>query len=383
MSDWRQTTIGELLILEYGKPLPEKARDGQGFPVYGSNGIVGYHSQALVKGPGVIVGRKGTGSSGTVTFSEGDFFPIDTAFYVLVKDSAQIGMKFAYHLLVNAKLTELATLTGVPELPRSRAYERRVAVPSVPLQERIVEVIGAADDQITALVVEADSLLRVRDAALGDMLARAGKGWRSAPLAKTGTLTPGRRFVESDYVESGLGCIHRGQIYTDYGASATRTMTHLPESFRDSMRLAQPGDVVIAGTSENFEDVGKAVAWLGDDDVAVHDDCFIFRHDLDPKFVSYFFASSLFQHRIRSVTSETKVVRISAENLEKIIMPVPPRGDQERISEMAEAVDAQIVALRAEAERLRQARVALLSGLLDRTIDIRPGSGAGSASTPT
>jgi type I restriction enzyme S subunit len=57
-------------------------------------------------------------------------------------------------------------------------------------------------------------------------------------------------------------------------------------------------------------------------------------------------------------------------NLEKIIMPVPPRDDQERISEMAEAVDAQVVALRAEAERLRQARTALLSGLLDRTIDI-------------
>jgi uncharacterized Zn-binding protein involved in type VI secretion len=234
-------------------------------------------------------------------------------------------MEFAYHLLVNAKLTELATRTGVPDLPRSRAYEMRVAVPSVPLQERIVEVIGAVDDQITALVVEADSLLRVRDAALGDMLARGGEGWRSAPLAKTGTLTPGRRFVESDYVESGLGCIHCGQIYTDYGASATRTMTHLPESFRSSIPLAQPGDVVIAGTSENIEDVGKAVAWLGDDDVAVHDDCFIFRHDLDPKFVSYFFASPLFQHRMRSVTSETKVVRISAEPREDHHARAPSR----------------------------------------------------------
>jgi len=147
-------------------------------------------------------------------------------------------------------------------------------------------------------------------------------------------------------------------------------MTYLPESFRGSMRLAQPGDVVIAGTSENVEDVGKAVAWLGDDDVAVHDDCFIFRHDLDPKFVSYFFASPLFQRRKRRFTSETKVVRISAGNLKKIIMPVPPRDDQKRISEMAEAVDVQVVALQAEAERLRQARVALLSGLLNRTIDI-------------
>jgi type I restriction enzyme S subunit len=243
-------------------------------------------------------------------------------------------------------------------------------IPPLPVQKRIREVISVVDEQVAALEVEADSLLRVRNAALVDVLSRGDEGWLSAPLSEAGTLTRGRRFVKSDYVESGLGCIHYGQIYTDYGASATRTVTYLPESFRSTTRLARPGDVVIAGTSENVDDVGNAVAWLGDDDVAVHDDCFIFRHDLDPKFVSYFFASPLFQHQKRRFTSETKVVRISAANLRKIVIPVPPRDEQERISGMADAVDAEIAALRAEAERLRQARVALLSGLLDRTIDI-------------
>ena len=179
-------------------------------------------------------------------------------------------------------------------------------IPPLAVQERIVEIVSVVDDQIAALEVEADSLLTVRDAALADLLSGGDKGWPSVPLSEAGMLTRGRRFVKSDYVESGLGCIHYGQIYTDYGASATRTVTYLPASFRDSMSLAHPGDVVIAGTSENVEDVGKAVAWLGGDDVAVHDDCFIFRHDLDPKFVSYFFASSLFQHQKRRFTSETK-----------------------------------------------------------------------------
>ncbi|GEM_PF-1416546 len=243
-------------------------------------------------------------------------------------------------------------------------------IPPMPAQERIHEIISVVDEHIAALEVEADSLRRVRSAALEEVLTRGGEGWLSAPLSEAGTITRGRRFVKSDYVESGLGCIHYGQIYTDYGASATRTVTYLPESLRGSMRLARPGDVVIAGTSENVEDVGKAVAWLGNDDVAVHDDCFVFHHDLDPKFVSYFFASPLFQQQKRQFTSETKVVRVSAANLKKIVMPVPPRDEQERIAGMADAMDAQVAALRAEAESLRQARVALLSGLLDRTIDI-------------
>jgi type I restriction enzyme, S subunit len=246
-----------------------------------------------------------------------------------------------------------------------------LAIPPLPVQARIVEIISVVDDHVAALESEADSLLRVRNAALADLLSGGGEGWHSVPLSEAGMLVRGRRFVKSDYVESGLGCIHYGQIYTDYGASAKRTVTYLPESLRDSMSLAHPNDVVIAGTSENVEDVGKAVAWLGDDDVAIHDDCFIFRHDLDPKFVSYFFASSLFQGQKRRFTSETKVVRISAANLKKIVMPMPPRDDQERISRMADAVDAQVAALHAEAERLRRTRVALLSGLLDRAIDIK------------
>jgi type I restriction enzyme, S subunit len=164
----------------------------------------------------------------------------------------------------------------------------QLPIPPREVQARIVEMLDAVDDHVAALESEADSLLRVRNAALADLLSSGCEGWHSVPLSDAGMLVRGRRFVKSDYVESGLGCIHYGQIYTDYGASAKRTVTYLPESFRASMSLAHPNDVVIAGTSENVEDVGKAVAWLGDDDVAVHDDCFIFRHDLDPKFVSYF-----------------------------------------------------------------------------------------------
>jgi type I restriction enzyme S subunit len=243
-------------------------------------------------------------------------------------------------------------------------------IPPLRVQKRIVEVISAVDQQVTSLEAEAHCLLEVRNATLGEELMRGGEGWAMMPLSAAGTLLRGRRFVKNDYVESGLGCIHYGQIYTDYGASATQTVTFLPESFRSSMTLAKPGDVVIAGTSENVEDVGKAVAWLGGDAVAVHDDCFIFRHDLDPLFVSYFFASPLFQERKRQFTSETKVVRISGANLKKITMPVPPPHEQERIARVGDAMDKQVEGLRAEASRLRAARVALVSGLLDHTIDI-------------
>ncbi|CAL9417467.1 hypothetical protein [Streptomyces sp. enrichment culture] len=176
--------------------------------------------------------------------------------------------------------------------------------------------------------------------------------WDRKPLAEVGELVRGRRFTKGDYLESGLGCIHYAQIHTDFGAIARDPLTFLAEDFRARMRLAHPGDLVIAATSENVDDVGKAVAWLGDDDVAVHDDCYIFRHGFDPAYVSYFFASSLFHSQKIKYVSETKVVRISGASLSLIEIPVPPRRVQERIVEVVGAVDDQIAALDDEAGAL-------------------------------
>ncbi|APU15235.1 restriction endonuclease subunit S [Actinoalloteichus fjordicus] len=177
--------------------------------------------------------------------------------------------------------------------------------------------------------------------------------WPSKALSKIGELIRGRRFTKNDYVESGLGCIHYAQIHTDFAAIAKNSLTFLAENSRARMRLARPGDLVIAATSENVDDVGKAVAWLGDDDVAVHDDCYIFRHRLDPVYVSYFFTSSPFNSQKIKYVSETKVARISGVNLGLIEIPVPPRQVQERIVEVIGAVDEQIAALGAEVASLR------------------------------
>ncbi|MFC4949335.1 restriction endonuclease subunit S [Pseudonocardia sp. GCM10023141] len=176
--------------------------------------------------------------------------------------------------------------------------------------------------------------------------------WEHKPLSDVGELARGRRFTKNDYVETGLGCIHYSQVFTHFEAVARHPLTFLPESSRPRMRLAHPGDLVIAATSENVAEVGKAVAWLGGDDVAVHDDCYIFRHGLNPAYVSYFFASSLFHEQKIKYVSETKVVRISGANLNLIEIPIPPAPVQDRIVEIIGAVDDQVAALDAEADAL-------------------------------
>jgi type I restriction enzyme S subunit len=88
---------------------------------------------------------------------------------------------------------------------------------------------------------------------------------------------------------------------------------------------------VIAAVGETVEDVCKAVAWLGDEDVAVHDDCFIFRHSLNPKFVSYYLQTEAFRAEKAKHVTRAKMKRVSGESLARLRIPVPPLDEQERI----------------------------------------------------
>ena len=97
---------------------------------------------------------------------------------------------------------------------------------------------------------------------------------------------------------------------------------------------------MIAAVGETVEDVGKAVAWLGDDDVAIHDDCFRFRPSLDPKFVPYYFQTARFHSEKERHVARAKVKRISADGLGQISIPVPPLDEQHRIVEALDGFEA-------------------------------------------
>lgn len=79
---WQHTTLGSVIELNYGKPLPAKVRDGVMFPVFGSNGEVGKHSFPLVEKPGLIIGRKG--SFGEVHISKEPFFLLTLLIMLIV-----------------------------------------------------------------------------------------------------------------------------------------------------------------------------------------------------------------------------------------------------------------------------------------------------------
>jgi type I restriction enzyme S subunit len=161
------------------------------------------------------------------------------------------------------------------------------------------------------------------------------------PLSEIGEFIRGKRFTKADYAEEGISVIHYGEIYTRYGAFTTHAFSKVRSDMADSLRYAEPGDVVIAGVGETVEDVGKAVAWLGDEKVAIHDDSYAFRHSMNPKFISYVMQTAAFIDEKAKHVSQGKVNRLLISGIAKVRIPVPCPSNAER--SMAE--QARIVAI--------------------------------------
>jgi len=139
---WPTVFLGEIITLEYGRSLPKKIRETQGmYPVAGSNGVDGYHNEWFVKGPGIVIGRKG--SAGKVTWFDSSFWPIDTTFFV--KHAQCCNKRWVYYLLLHCNISSLAIKTGVPGINRNDVYRLQVTLPPLSEQRRIVDILDQAD----------------------------------------------------------------------------------------------------------------------------------------------------------------------------------------------------------------------------------------------
>ncbi|MFN8043329.1 MAG: restriction endonuclease subunit S [Mycobacterium sp.] len=282
--------------------------------------------------------------------------------------------RFVGLLLTSGALTPYFDATAIGSIQRRRRTPVSVflaaptLVPPLADQRRIVAVMSAIDTHIESLQAELAAERAMRRPLLSDLLSHGG----AAPteLGAIGTFIRGRRFTKAQFTDGGLGCIHYAEVHTHFGPIATETRQFLDNDLRTQMRLARPGDVIVAATSENLADLGKATVWLGNSEVAVHDDCYIYRHELDPRFASYLFASAEFQRQKVQFATGTKVTRISGENLGKIKVPIPPYATQVEIGQKLTFTDVAAAARLSELAALCHVRTELLTALLSQIISI-------------
>lgn len=177
--------LADIADLRYGKPLPAGRRRPGKVPVYGSAGVTGRHDEALVPGPGIIVGRKGT--AGAVHWSRHGFFPIDTVFYVVPRPGPQVPPEVLFLAIRRAGLSAMRSDSAVPGLSRASALTARIQLPAPAPAAELQRQARPLFELREALAAQSAHLAKLRDTLLPQLVLGTPVGqWRY--LSQQGSL---------------------------------------------------------------------------------------------------------------------------------------------------------------------------------------------------
>lgn len=263
----REATLGDICEFKYGKSLPARDRIEGEFPVFGSNGPVGSHIEAITDAPAIIVGRKG--SIGELHYSKDACWPIDTTYYI-DSTASEANLRWLYHVMRSLRLNELNMAAAVPGLNRNDAYQRRVLVPEMEEQRRIAAILDKADGirrkRAHALSMADEFLKSAFVAEFGDPLTNR-KCLPVAPIKELGSVITGNtppRANPENYGDA-IEWIKSDNINTPEHV-LTKADEHLSETGKAIGRTAPAGSTLVTCIAGSPSVIGNAA--LADREVA-------------------------------------------------------------------------------------------------------------------
>jgi len=142
---WEIGRFGNFTTLHRGYDLPVYARTQGNAPIVGSNGIVGYHNEAKVEGPGVVTGR--SGSIGRSHYIDEDYWPLNTGLYV--SDFHGNNPLYVHYFFEWFDFHQYAAGVSVPTLNRNLVHAASIPVPDIAEQEDIALILASIDNKQT------------------------------------------------------------------------------------------------------------------------------------------------------------------------------------------------------------------------------------------
>ena len=359
---WRSTSIGEVLTLQRGFDITKADQTQGDVPVISSGGVSSYHNVAMTKGPGVVLGRKGT--LGRTYYVTSDYWPHDTTLWV--RDFKGNNPRFVYYFFSTLDFRYLDVGSANPTLNRNHVHPIRIVWPPLTEQRSIAEVLGALDDKI-----EANQSLRALARTLGMALFRRelGEGTHYRPVGEMcASISRGvaPRYTKEDDGVRVLNqkCIRDGWI----SLSPSRWMREVNVQ---TGRLAKPGDVLVNSTGVGT--LGRVARWLGPGLIHVDGHVTIARPD-NTKCPSTVFSYGMLnaQADIEALgEGSTGQTELNRSRLAHLAISLPSRSNVDVLDQTLDSLDQCAQRHSDESECLSALRDTLLPKLMSGELRVR------------
>ena len=268
-------------------------------------------------------------------------------------------------------LANYVTQTSIAHLPREKFVEVPMPVPPPPEQRAIAGVLSDVD----ALIGSLDQLIAkkrdLKQATMQQLLTGQTRlpgfhgEWEVKQLGEVGRFAKGKGIRKDEVVAEGAPCIRYGEIYTHHHDYIRQFRSFIPRSIAEQSQRLQKGDLLFAGSGETAEEIGKCVAFLGDEEAYAGGDIVI----LTPTGHNSMYLGYLMNHA--SIVEQKAwmgqgdaVVHVSARHLAQLNVRLPKDPEQTAIAEVLSDMDAELAALEQRRNKTRDLKQGMMQELL-------------------
>jgi type I restriction enzyme S subunit len=381
MSIRAKIPLSDFITLQRGFDLPTARRKEGDAPVIASTGIAGYHNEAKVQGPGVVIGR--SGSIGGGQYTADDFWPLNTTLWV--KDFKGNNPRFTYYLLKGIDFTRFNAGAGVPTLNRNHIASLRVSSFSPAEQDRVASILSAYDDLIEnnrrrIQLLEESARLLYREWFVSlrfpghehvKIIDGVPEGWKKGSVGDLVNVQSGYAFKSKEWQIEGspvikIKNIENNTIDLDNCQCISQSVADKAQKF-----LLSGGDFLIAMTGATVGKVG--IMPRTKKNYYLNQRVGIMRPIIQPKpipFLFSFFNTENAQNQILNFAAGSAQPNISPTQIESMKFLLPKEFLLKTYMEICYPLFSQRLILMEQNGRLKQARDLLLPRLMNGEIKV-------------
>ena len=200
------------------------------------------------------------------------------------------------------------------------------------------------------------------------------EGWEYRKLGEIATeMYRGSGIKRDQVTKEGTPCVRYGEIYTTYNISFDTCASHTKIENVTSPKYFEYGDLLFAITGESVEDIGKTIAYLGDEKCLCGGDIICMKHHQNPKYLAYALSTPDAIRQKGLGKTKLKVVHTNAPALKAISIPLAPLSEQQTIVDYLDSAFAKIDAMKANAEKALNEAKALFQASLKEMLEPKEG----------